>query len=75
MINSQLKDFKLVEIKDFLQDLINTVSALINAELVIVDKDMTVLAGTLKYQHLVGLKSIPYIYEALYKKKRYISNR
>lgn len=56
MINSQLKTFKLEEIKDFLQDLINTVSALINAELVIVDKDMTVLAGTLKYQHLIGQK-------------------
>lgn len=69
MINSQLKTFKLEEIKDFLRDLINTVSALINAELVIVDKDMTVLAGTLKYQHLIGQKSIPFIYEALYKKK------
>ena len=44
MTKSHLKNFKLEEIKDFLQDLINTVSALINAELAIVDKDMIVLA-------------------------------
>ena len=69
MTKSHLKNFKLEEIKDFLQDLINTVSALINAELAIVDKDMIVLAGTQKYQHIIGQKSIPYIYEALYKKK------
>lgn len=61
--------FRLEEIQSFLQELINTVSALINAELIIVDINLIVLAGTKKYHHKIGEKAIPYIYDALFNRK------
>ncbi|MDI6704813.1 MAG: sigma 54-interacting transcriptional regulator, partial [Bacillota bacterium] len=61
--------FQLKEIQGFLQELIDTVSALINAELIIVDVNLIVLAGTKKYHHLIGERAIPYIYNALFNRK------
>jgi len=64
-----METFRLREIKDFLQELINTVSPLINAEIAIVDTAFVVLAGTKKYHNLIDKRAVPNIYRVLFKKK------
>jgi PAS domain S-box-containing protein len=64
-----METFRLREIKDFLQELINTVSPLINAEIAIVDTAFIVLAGTKKYHNLIDKRAVPNIYRVLFKKK------